>query len=198
MHEARKWGLIVAASVVPVLLMVLVSRHRGALHWAQRMAAKVAKLFGIETSPHFSLADAVHALYRRPVRMIVAFLLHLVAWTTGAVQIWMASHAIGAPITLADGLALHGLICAAKSSFFLVPYAAGVQEGAFILVGAVLHLSPAEAIALSFILRGRDVVLGAPPVLLWYLVEARRKLRSSSEAGESSSGSSTRPKVETF
>ena len=197
-HEARKWGLIVAASVVPVLLMVLVSRHRGALHWAQRMAAKVAKLFGIETSPHFSLADAVHALYRRPVRMIVAFLLHLVAWTTGAVQIWMASHAIGAPITLADGLALHGLICAAKSSFFLVPYAAGVQEGAFILVGAVLHLSPAEAIALSFILRGRDVVLGAPPVLLWYLVEARRKLRSSSEAGESSSGSSTRPKVETF
>jgi putative membrane protein len=177
--QAPKWALIVAASVVPVIATVLISRHRGALHWAQKMAARVAKLLGIDTSGHhhFSLADAVHAVYRRPVRVITAFLLHLVAWTTGAVQIWMAGHAIGAHISLADGLALHGLICAARSSFFLVPYAAGVQEGAFILVGAVLHLSPAQAIALSFILRGRDVLLGAPPVVLWYLVEARRKLR---------------------
>ena len=60
---------------------------------------------------------------------------------------------------------------------------AGVQEGGFLLVGAVLHLSPAMAIAMSLVLRGRDVVLGAPAILLWYGAEARRGLVRRAEAG---------------
>ena len=107
----------------------------------------------------------------------------MVAWTTGAVQIWLIGRAIGAPITLLDGLALHGLVCAARSAAFLVPWAAGVQEGGFVLVGAVLNLSPAAAIAMSLVLRGRDVVLGAPAILFWYGAEARRSLGKRSPAG---------------
>ncbi len=57
-----------------------------------------------------------------------------------------------------------------------MPWAAGVQEGGFLLVGAVLHLSPATAIALSLVLRGRDVLLGAPAILFWGVAEMRRRL----------------------
>jgi hypothetical protein len=142
----------------------------------QKLGEKVGRLFGARPGAGFDLAKAVEAIYRKPLRIGAALVLHTVAWTTGAVQIWLIGRAVGAPISLWDGLALHGLVCAARSAAFLVPWAAGVQEGGFLLVGAVLHLSPAAAIAMSLVLRGRDVVLGAPAILLWYGAEARRSL----------------------
>ena len=174
--EEPRWTLIVAASIVPVALMFAISRHPASLRLAQRIGAKVGKLFGVEGGSGFSLADAVHAVYRRPGRVAAALGLHLLGWTTGAAQLWLATRAMGVPISPGDALALHGLVWAARSAFFLVPWAAGVQEGGFLLVGAVLHLSPATAIALSLVLRGRDVLLGAPAILFWGVAEMRRRL----------------------
>jgi putative membrane protein len=174
-HTLR-WELIVAASLLPILLMFAISVSPRALGAGQKLGEKVGRLFGARPGAGFDLAKAVEAIYRKPLRIGAALVLHTVAWTTGAVQIWLIGRAVGAPISLWDGLALHGLVCAARSAAFLVPWAAGVQEGGFLLVGAVLHLSPAAAIAMSLVLRGRDVVLGAPAILLWYGAEARRSL----------------------
>ena len=181
--QALKWVLVVAASLLPVMLMFAVSMSPRALTAAQRLGEKVAGLFGARPGSGFDLAKAVESVYGKPHKVAAASALHLVAWTTGAAQVWLIGRAIGAPITFWDGLALHGLVCAARSAAFLVPWAAGVQEGGFLLVGAVLHLSPATAIAMSLILRGRDVVLGAPAILLWYGAEARRGLVRRAEAG---------------
>ncbi|HEY5409824.1 MAG TPA: lysylphosphatidylglycerol synthase domain-containing protein [Caulobacteraceae bacterium] len=179
--QTLKWTLIVAASLLPVLLMVAVSVSPRALAAGQRLGEKVARLFGVDPGAGFDLARAVEGVYRKPGKIAAAMLLHLVAWTTGAAQVWLIGRAVGAPITLSEGVALHGLVCAARSAAFLVPWAAGVQEGGFLLVGAVLHLSPATAIAMSLVLRGRDVVLGAPAILLWYAAEARRGLARRAE-----------------
>jgi putative membrane protein len=181
--HALRWELIVAASLVPVLLMFAVTMSPRALKIGQKLGEKVGRLFGAAPGTGFDLAKAVEAIYSEPLRIGAALALHTVAWTTGAVQCWLIGQAIGAPITIWDGLALHGLVWAARSAAFLVPWAAGVQEGGFVLVGAVLHLSPAAAIAMSLVLRGRDVVLGAPAILLWYLAEARRGLARRAEAG---------------
>ena len=174
--EALKWVLIVAASLLPVLLMFAVTMSPRAMAAAQKLGERVGRLFGAAPGASFDLARMIGGIYGKPARIGSAFLLHVVAWTTGAVQIWLIGRAIGAPVTLWDGLALHGLVCAARSAFFLVPWAAGIQEGGFLLVGAVMHLSPATAIAMSLVLRGRDVVLGAPAILIWYAAEARRGL----------------------
>ena len=174
--QTLKWVLIVAASLLPVLLMFAVTMSPRALAAGQRLGEKVGRLFGAGPDSGFDLAKAVEAIYGKPLRIGAASLLHLIAWTTGAAQIWLIGRAIGAPITFWDAVALHGLVCAARSAAFLVPWAAGVQEGGFLLVGAVLHLSPATAIAMSLVLRGRDIVLGAPAILLWYGAEARRGL----------------------
>ena len=181
--ETLKWVLIVAASLLPVMLMFAVSMSPPALAAGQRLGEKVAGLFGVRPGSGFDLAKAVESVYGRPGKVAAASALHLVAWTTGAAQVWLIGRAVGAKITFWDGLALHGLVCAARSAAFLVPWAAGVQEGGFLLVGAVLHLSPAMAIAMSLVLRGRDVVLGAPAILLWYGAEARRGLVRRAEAG---------------
>ena len=181
-HTLR-WELIVAASLLPVLLMFAVTMSPRALGAGQKLGEKVGRLFGAGPGTGFNLAKAVEAIYGKPLRIGAALSLHTIAWTTGAVQVWIAARAIGAPISLGQGLALHGLVCAARSAAFLVPWAAGVQEGGFVLVGAVLHLSPAAAIAMSFVLRARDVVLGAPAILLWYGAEARRGLGRRVEPG---------------
>jgi len=174
--QTLEWVLIVLASLVPVLLMFAVTMSRKALTLGQHLGEKVARVFGARTRKGFDLAGAVDSIYGKPARIALASALHLIAWTTGAVQVWLIGRAIGAPISLWDGLGLHGLVCAARSAAFLVPWAAGVQEGGFLLVGAVLHLSPAQAIAMSLVLRCRDVVLGAPAILAWYGAEARRGL----------------------
>ena len=181
--RALRWELIVAASLLPILLMFAVTMSPRALGAGQRLAEKVGRLFGAGPGAGFDLAKAVEAIYRQPARIGSALVLHTIAWTTGAMQLWLIGRAIGAPITLWDGVALHGLVCAARSAAFIVPWAAGVQEGGFLLVGAVLHLSPATAIAMSLVLRGRDVVLGAPAILAWYAAEARRGLARRVEAG---------------
>ena len=181
--QTLKWVLIVAASLLPVTLMFAVSMSPRALAAGQRLGEKVAGLFGAKPGAGFDLAKAVESVYGKPGKVAAASALHLVAWTTGAAQVWLIGRAMGAPISFWDGLALHGLVCAAQGTRKAALRAAGVQEGGFLLVGAVLHLSPATAIAMSLILRGRDVVLGAPAILLWYGAEARRGLVRRAEAG---------------
>jgi hypothetical protein len=58
----------------------------------------------------------------------------------------------------------------------MVPSGAGIQEATFVLVGAILGIDEAGAIALSLALRARDLLLGVPAVLLWSAAEGREKL----------------------
>ncbi len=190
--QAPQWILIVVLSLIPVILMFVISRHSATLRLGQKIGARLAGLFGVRGGA-FNLAEAVHAIYRQRGRVAAALLLHLIAWTTGAVQVWLAARAIGAPISLGDGLALHGLVCAARSAAFVVPWAAGVQEGGFLLVGAVLGIDPAAAIALSLVLRARDVLVGAPAIVLWYVGEGRRRwARGAQSSGGGSAARSGR------
>ena len=181
--QTPQWTLIVALSVVPVLAMFAVTRHAGALAMAQRIGLRLAAVVGFKGGEGgFNLAEAVQGIYRRRGRIAAAFGLHLAAWVFGAAQVWVAARAMPHPIGFSDAIALAGLVAAARSAFFLVPWAAGVQEGGFLLVGAALGVDPASAIALSLIWRARDVVVGAPAILLWYVAEGRRSLRRRADA----------------
>jgi len=175
--EARRWGAIVALTTIPILLMFAISRHRGALGLGQKIGMQLARIMGVEGG-HFHLADAVHAIYLRGPRIGASLALHLTGWALGAAQIWVAARGMSEPLGVADAIALAGLVSAARSAFFLVPWSAGVQEGGFLLVGAALGMDPAAAIALSLVLRARDVVVGAPAILIWYLAEGRRSLKA--------------------
>jgi hypothetical protein len=57
----------------------------------------------------------------------------------------------------------------------MVPMGAGVQELSFVLVGSLLGVAEANAIALSLVLRARDIALGLPAVLAWFAAEARER-----------------------
>lgn len=117
--------------------------------------------------------DAVWARGRRG-RLAQGFLLHLAAWGLGAAEIWIALTCIGVEISATEVIVLESLSQAIKSAAFPVPSGLGVQEGGFVVVGALFGIDAGTAIALSLAKRVPDVVLGLPSLVAWQMLEARR------------------------
>ncbi len=127
------------------------------------------------------------AIYRRPGTLLLAGLLHLAAWLASSVEAWIALRLMGADPGIGAVVALESLLYAIRSVAFAVPNAVGVQEGAYIMLGAGFGLTPDIALALSLLKRARDLVIGVPALLAWQALEGRRLLGrpvSASAAGD--------------
>lgn len=129
--------------------------------WADKTAAGAAAL-------HAGLSD----IYRRRARAWASFLLHLGCWIASALETWVALRLADAPLGFSTVLVIESLLYAARSAAFAVPNAVGVQEGAYILLGASFGLTPDMALALSLLKRARDVTIGLPALAAWQLLES--------------------------
>jgi hypothetical protein len=167
-------GLGVA--VVAAAAFLLVQRHgldyfdriasilgRG---WAERSAAGAAALHG-----------ALRAIYRRPGGLWWCFALHLACWVASAVEVWLALRLAAEPLPFTTVLVLESMLYAVRTSAFVVPTAVGVQEGAYILLGASFGLTPEMGLALSFLKRARDIAIGLPAIGVWQALEGGRLWR---------------------
>jgi hypothetical protein len=124
-----------------------------------------------------ALHRAIGAAYGRRARVAASFALHLGCWIAGAGEVWLALRLAGAPLGFGPVLVIEGLLYAIRSVAFAVPNAAGVQEGAYILLGAGFGLAPDMALALSLLKRARDLIIGLPALGAWQLGEAGRLWR---------------------
>ena len=59
---------------------------------------------------------------------------------------------------------------------FVVPNAYGIQEGAFILLGGLVGLTPDVSLAVSLVLRLRDLILDPPGLIALHHIESKRFL----------------------
>jgi putative membrane protein len=181
--EATHWLGALAVATVPVLAVYLVTRHRGALALVEKLIVRAARAFGLaEAAGELNMAQNVRRLYGNHRRIAASTLIHLAAWFMGAVQVWAAAKAMGIELSPGAALALESLVYAARGAFFMVPWGAGIQEASFVLVGAILGVDEAGAMALSLALRARDVLLGVPAVLLWSAAEGRETWLKSASA----------------
>ncbi len=148
----------------------LLDRFAGALGrgWAERMAVGAAALHA-----------AIAAIYARRAGLWVSLALHLACWIGSAAEIWLALRFMGAALGFGAVLLIESLLYAIRSVAFAVPNAVGVQEGAYIVLGASFGLTPEIALALSLLKRARDAVLGLPALGAWQLVESGRLYRRS-------------------
>jgi len=117
--------------------------------------------------------DAIWAPGRRR-RLAQSFVLHLAAWGLGAAEIGIALACLGIEASVQEVIVLEALSQAIKSAAFPVPSGLGVQEGGFVVLGALFGIDADTAIALSLVKRVPDVVLGLPSLLVWQNLEARR------------------------
>jgi putative membrane protein len=173
-RELGRWALVTLLGVAPMLGLFALTRLPAVVSLAERglrtaVTLTVAKPLGAGPS----VAQKVAALHGRRGAILFALLTHLAAWVVGALQLWAASRGFHAPLRVWDAVSMEALAYAGRTALFFVPAAAGLQEGAFVAIGAVLGLSMAESLALSVALRARDLVYGAPALLAWGSQEAR-------------------------
>jgi hypothetical protein len=69
------------------------------------------------------------------------------------------------------------MLYAIRTAAFIVPNAVGVQEGAYVLLGAGFGLTPEMSLALSLLKRARDLAIGLPTIAVWQVIESRRLWR---------------------
>jgi putative membrane protein len=165
-----------AGAGLAATLFVVVQRHgfafvdriAGAVGrgWAERGAIGAAALHTV-----------LDGIYRRAPGLWISAALHLFCWIASASEVWLALKLAGQPLSFAAVLAIESLLYAIRTVAFLVPQAVGVQEGAYILIGAGFGLTAEMALALSLLKRGRDLAIGLPAIAAWQAIESRRLFR---------------------
>jgi putative membrane protein len=145
--------------------------------WAERTATGAA-----------ALRTAIGHIYRRKARLRVGFLLHLACWIALASQAWLVLRLAHRALPYGEVLIIESLLYAIRSIAFAIPNAAGVQEGAYVLIGTAFGLTPEMALALSLLKRARDLALGLPALGIWQIVESGRVWRRRRSPAESTRG----------
>ena len=140
--------------------------------WAEKTAAGAAAL-------HRALRQA----YQRKAGLWAGFFVHFGCWTAGALEAWLALRLADAPLPFETVLVLESLLYAVRTFAFAIPNAVGVQEAAYVLIGASFGLTPEMALALSLLKRARDLTIGLPALGIWQIVEGGRWWRRSRRSG---------------
>lgn len=122
------------------------------------------------------LDAAVRAIYRRRGAVLHSMSMQFLSWVVGTGEVWLSLHFMGRDASLLDALMIEALGQAVRSGAFMVPASLGVQEGSYVLLGAVIGLPPEISLALSLIKRVREVAIGVPGLIAWQIVEGRRWL----------------------
>ena len=123
-------------------------------------------------------------LMRREMRrqragLPLAIVLHFFAWGLSGVQVWLAGQVFGLHLSLFGALAIESAATSARMILFFVPGGLVMQEAGAVLAGAALGVAPALALALSLVLRLRDVAFGTA-LLAWPWLEYRARRRKTS------------------
>lgn len=120
-----------------------------------------------------ALDAAVQGAYARRGVGLNSFCLNLAGWIVGTGEVWLALQFLGHPVSLVNALMLESLGQAIRGIAFAIPGALGVQEGGYVLLGAMIGLDAPTALALSLIKRARELLLGIPALIYWQTIEGR-------------------------
>lgn len=134
---------------------------------------RIESLGGVSLSARETDAE-VMTIYRRHGALLEATVLRVFTLALQTGEVWLACHMLGHPIGLLEAVMLKSLTFTLSDIAFVIPNAYGVQEGAFILIGALVGLDADAALALSLSLRIRDVILDPPGLLVLHHIETRR------------------------
>jgi putative membrane protein len=165
-------GGVIAMTVVATAFAILQARGAGAV---ERGASRLAAAWlGTPKSAEGGVKCEIHALHACPARLAASASLHFVAWVCNGMEAWVALRLLGAPVGIAEALVIDSLLYGIRSIAFMVPNAIGVQEGGYIMLGALFGVGPDVSLALSLVRRGRDLLIGVPALLVWQVIEGRR------------------------
>ncbi len=166
-------GLIVGLALAMVAAGLLLALQR---NWQWMSARITARPFPGAVEATAAVTAALSDIYGSRRRVAVSFALHFAAWIASALGAWVAFRLIGARVGFKSVLAIESLVCAARSTAFLIPSALGVQEAAYAILTPLFGVGAEVGLAVSLLKRAREVAVGVPILLLWQAEEGRRAL----------------------
>lgn len=178
-------GKTLAAAVAGVLLFAFfvsvfyLAQREGLFRRLARMLERLVRIgnWNLVIGGAEALDAAVVATYGRRREFLIASCWRMAGWFAGVLEVWLALRFLGRPVGAVEALMLESLGQAIRHAAFVIPGALGVQEGGFILLGAVAGLGPETGLALSLMKRIRELLLGLPALLAWQVIEGRSFLR---------------------
>jgi putative membrane protein len=120
------------------------------------------------------LQQAFDKLFHQHLRIAGSSAVHVLCWCGGGGNVWIAYHLLGARPSILDALAIESILSGVLAIGFLVPAGFGVQELTYIGIGRLFGMPAHLSLALSLIRRARDILIGAPALLVWQGLEASR------------------------
>ncbi len=116
---------------------------------------------------------AIRDLYRQPGAVMASTCLRLAKRALMAGEVWLVAWLVGYPIGLAEAVMLNSLAVALRSAAFAIPGGLGVQEGGYIMVGALVGLPADVMLAISLATRLGELIEGLPGLLAWQFAEGK-------------------------
>lgn len=120
-----------------------------------------------------SIDVTVMEIYKRRYAFLYSCLLRVLSLVLQTAEIWLACYLLGHPVDVPQALLLKSLTSTISDIAFMIPNAYGIQEGAFIMVGALLGFNPEFALAVSLAIRVREVIIDLPGLLYWHYLEGK-------------------------
>lgn len=114
--------------------------------------------------------------YRRRARFLLSVVVKFLGLAVQVGEVWLAARLLGQPIGWVEATLLKSLAMTAADMAFVVPNGYGVQEGAYVMVGALLGLDAPFMLAVSLATRVRELLIDLPGLLLWQHLEATAAL----------------------
>lgn len=170
--------MVTAALAGSALLMFgiagfVVVQYAGAFGIFARPAARMSSS-GRWQSLIESAADldaVIRDLYRRPGVIAASSCLRLAKRMVMAGEVWLVAWLIGYPIGLGEAVMLNSLAVALRSAAFVIPGGLGVQEGAYVMVGALVGMPADAMLTISLATRLGELIEGLPGLLAWQFAE---------------------------
>jgi putative membrane protein len=113
-------------------------------------------------------------IYARRSRLTASGFVHMMGWLAGVTEVLIVLRCMGLPASLGEALVIESLIQAVRGAAFAVPSALGAQEAGLILLCGIFQIPSDQALALSFIKRAADLVIGVPGLIALQILEGRR------------------------
>ena len=160
--------ILIGTGLMIVLMVAFFAAQRWALGLAQALLGRVMPAVG---SGIGDVGVALSRIYARRWRVVGALAFNLAGWVASAAGAWIVLALMDERLPLINVLVIESLIFVLRSVAFAIPGALGVQEAAYMLLGPLLGLPPAAALALSLAKRARDLAIGVPALISWQLGE---------------------------
>jgi putative membrane protein len=172
------WAPLLASLLVSALLVLaFVAGQTRILALATRLLERIGPVAGQRSA---SVLNAVRAAHRKRWRLSACLALHAAAWFASAAGAWLILRFMGWPLPAVSVLCIESLAFAFRNAAFFVPAGLGVQEGAYVWLGSLFGLPAETALALSLVKRARDLLIGAPVLVSWQVMEVRRRIARAS------------------